>query len=256
MQSWNERTAQPLDIREERPFDADCAAHGGYRYTTGQSLSSRIAVDRQTRQILDAYHFGGKSVLDIGCGDAAITIDLYDRASPSSIEGVDPSAGAVGIGQTRVGGRRIRLSVGNACDLRFADNAFDVAHLRGVLHHMDTPHLALREAARVARSVIVLEPNGYNPVLKVIEKLSAYHRAHGERSFPATTIDAWIVQAGFTITHRSFGCLVPYFCPDIIARSLRAMEPAVEAIPFLRQIACGAYVAVGHRPPHNEPLGT
>jgi SAM-dependent methyltransferase len=237
--------ANSTDTREHRPFDADSATHGGYLYTTDQSLSSKIAVDRHTEAILSAYDFSGKSVLDVGCGDAATTVDLYDRAAPLKIEGIDPAANAIGVGRKRLDRRNIGLSVASAYDLPFPDGAFDVAHLRGVLHHMDSPHLALREAARVARHVVVLEPNGYNPVLKAIEKLSAYHRHHGERSFLSGTIDQWMKDAGLSIASRSYCCLVPYFCPDIMARILKSVEPMMEAIPLVRTVACGAYVVVG-----------
>ncbi len=36
--------------------------------------------------------------------------------------------------------------------------------------------------------------------------------------------------------------LVPFFCPDLMARVLNALEPIVERIPVLRAIACGQYV--------------
>jgi SAM-dependent methyltransferase len=235
------------NTKEHRPFDADSAKQGGYLYTTNQPLSSKIAIRRQTMEVLAAYSFAGKSIIDIGCGDAGVTIDLYDRTNPARIEGIDPAAKAIEIGKGRIDGRRIQLSVASAYDLPFSDGMFDVAHLRGVLHHLDTPPAALREAARVARSVVVLEPNGYNPILKAIENLSSYHRAHGERSYFASTIDRWIREAGMSITYRSFCCLVPYFCPDFIARALKIIETAVEAMPGFRLLACGAYVVAGER---------
>ena len=233
--------------REHRPFDLDAEKHGGYLYTTNKSLSSKIAEDRHTREILSAYDFSGKSVIDIGCGDASLTIDLYDRTAPSQIKGIDSAASAIEIGKRRVNSRNIELSVGSAYDLPFKDQTFDVAHLRGVLHHMDKPDVAVREAARVARDVVVLEPNGYNLVLKGIEKLSSYHRHHGERSYFARTIDKWMADAGFSVSSRRFCGLVPYFCPDIMARTLKMAEPVVEAIPGVRMLTCGVYVAVGRR---------
>lgn len=241
------RDTTALDTREQKPFDADSARYGGYLYTTNQSLSSKIAVDRQTEAMLAAYAFAGRSVLDVGCGDANATIELFDRAAPSQIDGIDPAANAIDVGKSRIGNRRIKLTVASAYDLPFPDNHFDVAHLRGVLHHMDTPALAVKEAARVARTVAILEPNGYNPVLKAIEKFSAYHRSHGERSFVSGTVDRWLTDAGLHVTYRNYCGLVPYFCPDIMARALRLAEPLVEAMPGIRVISCGAYVAVGSR---------
>ena len=233
--------------REERPFDVDSLENGGYRYTTNQPLSSIIAIARQTEAVLTAFDFAGKTVLDVGCGDAGITIDLYDRAAPLRIVGFDPASEAIEIGRGRIQGRAIALSVESAYAMPYPDQAFDVAHLRGVLHHMEDPAKAVREAARVAQTVVVLEPNGYNPVLKMIENMSAYHRAHGERSFRSSTIDAWMSDSGLSITHRSFCCLVPYFCPDRAARVLKRLEPFFEAIPGLNRLACGAYVVAGAR---------
>ena len=39
--------------------------------------------------------------------------------------------------------------------------------------------------------MFVIEPNGYNPVLKVLEKVSRYHIEHEERSFFPATLHAW-----------------------------------------------------------------
>lgn len=228
--------------REEVPFDRDSAVHGGYLYTTNQPLSATIAISRQTEEVLKSTEFSGKSVIDIGCGDGATTIDLYERTNPASIVGIDPAENAIKVARSRVGDRNIAFSVESAYSLPFADRHFDVAHLRGVLHHMDRPEVAVREAARVARHVVILEPNGYNPVMKLIEKVSPYHRAHGERSFFGSTIERWVRDAGLKTVFRSHCCLVPYFCPDGVARALKRIEPFVEGQPFIRTVGCGAFV--------------
>lgn len=231
--------------REEKPFAKDAAAHGGYLYTTQSPYSAGVALDRQTKEVLKLADFKGKRILDIGCGDGAITIDLFDRTQPLSIEGLEPAAPAIDIARRRVNGRAVNFSVGSAYEIPHADLSFDVAHLRGVLHHMDLPERAVAEAARVARHVIILEPNGLNPVLKFIEKVSPYHRSHGERSFFPGTIRKWMRDAGLEVVADSYCCLVPYFCPELAARALKRVEPAVEHTPFLRQIVSGAYVVAG-----------
>ncbi len=237
------------DTREERPFTRDVEAHGGYLYTTGQSWSAHTAIARQTEAVLQMADFTGKRVIDIGCGDGATTLDLFDRTHPALIEAIDPAAPAVEVGQSRTAGRPVTFHVGSAYALPWPDQSFDIAHLRGVLHHMDDPQRALREAARVARQVVVLEPNGLNPVLKLLEKLSPYHRAHGERSFLPATLRRWMRDAGLHLAATEYCCLVPYFCPEPLARALKRLEPLVEATPLLRQIGCGAYVLCGDRAP-------
>lgn len=237
----------PEGNREERPFSRDAAEHGGYLYTTNEPWSARVAIERQMQQVLDLCDFRGKRVLDIGCGDGAATVDLYDRIQPSLMEGLDPAGPAIDVARSRAGVRDIRFHVNSAYSLPYPDQHFDIAHLRGVLHHMEDPARAVAEAARVARTVVILEPNGLNPVLKVIEKLSPYHREHGERSFLPSRIRGWLRDAGLRVTQGAYCCLVPYFCPEPAARLLKRVEPAFEAIPGIRQLSCGAYAVVATR---------
>jgi SAM-dependent methyltransferase len=134
--------------------------------------------------------------------------------------------------------------VESAYELPYDANSFDIAYLRGVLHHMDQPQLAIREAVRVASTVVVIEPNGYNPVLKVLERYSPYHVEHHEKSYPPLQLDRWATAAGGTVTVRKWAGLVPMFCPDWMARPLKVIEPLVEVAPLLNLISCAVYVSV------------
>lgn len=239
---------RPVDTREQRPFDHDVEKLGSYVYTQGNKLSSILAMARQSRAINEAATFAGADVIDVGCGDGVATITLYDDNGPKRIVGVDPAVNAIETAKARVSGRNISFIAESAYRLPYPDCTFDIAHLRGVLHHMDHPEQAIAEAARVARTVVVLEPNGFNPVLKIIEKTSRYHIEHGEKSYAPATIDGWLRAAGLTVVLRRYSGLVPYFCSDAAARLLHRLEPAVEWMPIVRAFGCGAYVCVGNRP--------
>ena len=239
---------RPPETREEVPFDHDVETMGSYVYTRGTQLSNRLGMERQSRAIYEATAFAGASVIDIGCGDGAATINLYDDCAPARITAIDPAAKAIAAAEVARKTRNIHFAALSAYDLPYDDNAFDIALMRGVLHHMDRPERAIEEAARVAGTVVVLEPNGYNPMLKIIEKTSRYHIEHGERSYAPSTVDGWLRQAGLVVKRREFCGLVPYFCSDRLARLLRWCEPLVEGMPVLRTIGCGTYVGVGVRP--------
>jgi len=102
-------------------------------------------------------------------------------------------------------------------------------------------------AARWSDTVLILEPNGLNPALKIIERLSRYHRAHEERSFLPRTLRRWCREAGFSSIQTRFINLVPMFCPDWLARPLAAVGPALELVPLARAFCCGQIVVLAQK---------
>ncbi|MDQ1377394.1 MAG: hypothetical protein QOE15_1567 [Acidimicrobiaceae bacterium] len=228
-------------------FKADLADNEGYRYTTNAPLSSQLANRRCTDAVLAMADFRGKRVIDVGCGDGTYTIELLALAAPASVHGTDVFPQAIVAARAKLTDPRVTFAVGCATDLPYADNTFDIALVRGVLHHMPKAPDALREALRVAPTVVVLEPNGYNPGLKLFERFHPYHRAHGEMSYPPRTLDRWISEAGGAVQRRTWAGLVPMFCPDRAAMALKRIEPAFENVPLLRVVGCAVYVFAAGR---------
>jgi len=101
---------------------------------------------------------------------------------------------------------------------------------------------AVEKICKKARDIVVVEPNGYNPMLKVIEKTSKYHLEHEEKSYRPGILDAWFIRNGGEIVQSIYVGLVPMFCPDLAARVLKFFEPIVEKTPLLRRLCCGQYV--------------
>jgi ubiquinone/menaquinone biosynthesis C-methylase UbiE len=237
------------------PFNADAVDNAGYRYTTNASLSSKLANQRLTDVSLEMADFRGRRVIDIGCGDGTYTAEVVEIGGAREVAALDPAPDAVRIARARVDPKVVSLAVASAYALPYGDKSFDVAYLRGVLHHMDDPAGAIGEALRVASVVVVVEPNGYNPALKLLEKYSTYHVEHGEKSYAARTLDGWVRGLGGRIERRTYAGLVPMFCPDWLARAMKRFEPIVERLPGLRQIGCAVYVfsAVADAPPTLPP---
>ena len=119
--------------------------------------------------------------------------------------------------------------------------------MQGVLHHSDDPAATIREALRVAEEIVILEPNGLNPGLKLLEKVSSYHREHNERSYTRRRLRGWVEEAGARVVDEKFAIFVPIFSPDWLARGMRALEPVVESVPGLRAVGCSVYVLRGTR---------
>jgi SAM-dependent methyltransferase len=229
------------------PFNQDATEHGGYLYTTKVSLSSLLATQRTTDTILQLGHFAGRSVIDMGCGDGFFTLRFWDVGHPTRMTGVDMADKAIEVANKRRGDRPIYFEVGDAHKLPYPDNSFDLAVIQSILHHDDNPLATIREAFRLAPEVLIHEPNGNNFGLKVIEKTSAYHREHGERSYTARRIMSWIEQAGGRAVTWRYSGFVPMFCPDWIARNMKRLEGIVEQTPFLNIFGCAVYVVVAVR---------
>jgi SAM-dependent methyltransferase len=229
-------------------FDKDAATLDGYRYSGTGTLARQMSNSRTSQAIARVTTFNGKRVLDVGCGDGIFTLEFVG-AGAALVVGIDPAANAVASAERRAAAAgladRVRFRAENVYDLEGSAERYDIAVLRGVLHHVPDPERAVAAVASVASEVVILEPNGYNPVLKLIERLSAYHRLHEEQSYRPRIIDAWLAKAGKKRADRQWINLVPLFCPDAAARLLKLAEPLVEATPVLRAIGCGQYLVRG-----------
>jgi ubiquinone/menaquinone biosynthesis C-methylase UbiE len=224
------------------PFNADAAAGEGYIYTTAGQFSSRHVLERHFELIKSIGHLEGRSVVDIGCGDGFSTMRFWDSVHPSRMAGVDPAPNAIKVADSKRGERPIEFRVLTDNHVPFENGSFDVAIIQGVLHHADDPPAIIKEALRVAREVVILEPNGLNPGLKVLEKASTYHREHNERSYSRRRLRGWVENAGGHVAEEKFAVFVPIFSPDWLAKAMKAVEPAVEATPGLRALGCSVYV--------------
>ncbi len=228
-------------------FDRDAERNQGYLYTKNLRLSCRLATQHSTDAILATERLCNRSVVDVGCGDGFYTIRFWDLAQPKSMVGLDPAGHAIAVANTNKESRPVQFLVGDAHQLPFPDDSFDVALVQSILHHDDNPKNVIHEAFRVAPEIIIHEPNGNNLGLKVIEKLSRYHREHNEKSYTSSRIRRWIEESGGVIVYQRFAGFVPMFCPSVIARTMKALEPIVEALPLLNRLGCAVTIIVARR---------
>ncbi|MDQ3699161.1 MAG: class I SAM-dependent methyltransferase [Gemmatimonadota bacterium] len=228
-------------------FNRDVEANAGYLYTTNSRLSSRLATDRSTDAILEVAAFRDRSVLDLGCGDGFYTLRFFDRGKPRALVGADAATQAVMTASSRANGRPVRFVVADAHRMPFPDDSFDVVLVQSILHHDDDPAAMIREAFRLAPTIVVHEPNGNNPGLKIIEKVSSYHREHNEKSYSSRQLARWIRNAGGLVSRRRYAGFVPMFSPDPVAKTMKVLEPIVERLPFVNALGCAVCILVATR---------
>lgn len=228
-------------------FDQDVLIYGGYQYTTSLKLSSRLATQRTADIILETGCIKNRRILDMGCGDAFFTLHFWDVGKPQSMTGVDAAEQAIKSANHNKGERPISFLLGDAHRLPWEDNSFDLVLIQSILHHDHDPKDMIWEAFRLAPTILIHEPNGNNPGLKLVEKISPYHREHGEKSYNSYKFRRWIRENGGKILYHKFAGFVPMFCPDWAARLLKRVEPAIEKTPYLRNLACSVVVLIAER---------
>lgn len=238
-----------MKSRKERNinvFNKDVLENEGYLYTSDNFYSAKAATQKQTDEIvkiINNYFPKNIKIVDIGCGDGKHTIALFKILSPKLVVGIDPAEKAIQIAKTRVKSnfkRKILFKVGNIYELDkiFKKGQFDLAVIRGTLHHLYKPQNAIKQISLIFPNVIIIEANGYNPILKIIEKVSPYHREHEEKSYWPPLLNNWFKKEGYKkLTERYYG-IIPYFCPDYLAKLLKSIEPFFENIPMFNRLYC------------------
>ena len=94
----------------------------------------------------------GRDVLEIGVGMGADHLEWAKRG-PRSLTGIDLTERAVAFTKARLEyyGLQSDVRAGDAENLPFADNSFDIVYSYGVLHHSPDTAQCLREVRRVLR---------------------------------------------------------------------------------------------------------
>lgn len=126
-----------------------------------------LNIDREWRRLLvaEANVTDGSRVLDAATGTADVAIEFAHRTRAAWIAGLDPSAGMLDVGRTKLGrdavaGPRVALIEGDALALPFPDASFDAVTIAFGLRNLPDYALGVREMARVLRpggKLVVLE---------------------------------------------------------------------------------------------------
>ena len=104
----------------------------------------------------------GKNVLEIGCGNGVGSRYIEEFFQPDQFTATDLDERLVEIARRNNKGNKIKIEVGNAAKLRFADNEFDAVLGLSVIHHIPNWRDCIAELQRV------IKPGG----LLIIKELS------------------------------------------------------------------------------------
>ncbi|MEA2272405.1 MAG: hypothetical protein QOI98_1113 [Solirubrobacteraceae bacterium] len=127
----------------------------GLRFGAWRQVTAAGKADRALRA-LRALPEEGVTVLDVGCGDGALLVELGRRRPHWMPAGVEIAPAAARIASERLPGVEVRTYSG--ARLPWPDGSFDAGLLSHVLEHVAEPLATLREVARVCRLVVVEVP--------------------------------------------------------------------------------------------------
>jgi SAM-dependent methyltransferase len=226
-------------------FNQDALANNGYLYSTNAPYSAIKSNHRISQAISATIPPDTRRIIDLGCGDGFYTAEIARDFPDAYVEANDPAKVAIEMAQARF--PDITFTVANILDLTSQPTTmFDVAVIRGVIHHRpdNSQQLAIQNARAIAKMIIIVEPNGNNPILKFIEKKSAYHIAHEEQSFNSETLVGWCHAAGWQHVSRKFIGFVPFFFPELLSRLVYFVQPLLEKVPLINTYLSAQIVVV------------
>lgn len=118
--------------------------------TIGQA-HEKLVFNRRVRVLVD--HIGAlvpadAQMLDVGTGDGQIARMIGQQQAGTQVQGID-----IMLRETT----HIPVTLFDGATIPFADNSVDVVTFVDVLHHTDDPQRLISEAARVARSAVIIK---------------------------------------------------------------------------------------------------
>lgn len=216
-------------------------------YNSSVYKSKRVAARVSTHMgtlMLEASRslgLGNQSkVLELGCGDGSFANDIL-AANFKSVDAYDMAPAAIERAN-KFKKENIRFHCADITQLEF-ENAqrWDAVFLVAILHHVkDATPTIISRLAKVAKYVIVMEPNGNNVVRKLLELLPSYQRA-GEDSFRRKNLKKIFSDYGYEENFFRMFNLFPNLTPDSLYPLVTKIEPWVENSKFFNGL-CTAQV--------------
>lgn len=157
--------------------------------------------------------------LDVGCGNGVS--DFYFKRYINDLYGIDFSNDLLNEHPFKDTGKFI---IGNAKNLPYNNNSFELVYCWEVLHHIDKPEKAVSEMIRVSsKYVIIAEPNPINLAQFLFAVFDKEHR--GVFKFSKSYLKSLVTDQNIKIlTSVSGGLIFPNKTPEFLFNLVKKLK--------------------------------
>jgi 2-polyprenyl-3-methyl-5-hydroxy-6-metoxy-1,4-benzoquinol methylase len=235
-------------------FNNDIKKNLSYYYNCQKTLSNFIAGKIETDQIVFVIkNLRSKNICDLGCGDGLYTKILLKKCkSIKKILAIDVADEAIKIAKKINNSDKIKYISSNID--YFLKNKkklqkFDTLILRSSLHHFSKKEFLkfFKIIKNFNFNLVISEPNGYNLILKFIEKISKYHVDHDEKSYTPYFLRMNLKKSGYEVIKSYYTSLTPVFFPDVLVGFSYKLNKIIKKIPLINSFFCGKYILVAKK---------
>jgi ubiquinone/menaquinone biosynthesis C-methylase UbiE len=180
-------------------------------------------------------------ILEIGCGTGLFTGKIMELSGSKDVIAIDISPELLELAQKNHPDAVFKL--GDAMNLDFNDNSFDVVFGSSVLHHLDMEKTC-KEILRVLKPggrLVFAEPNMINPQIAIQKNIPFIKKMLGD-SPDETAINRWSFNKMLKrIGYKNIN-IIPYdflhpITPNFLIPVVEGLGKVVEKIPVFREIA-------------------
>ncbi|MBW8015191.1 MAG: methyltransferase domain-containing protein [Planctomycetes bacterium] len=159
-----------------------------------------------------------KTILDVGCGNGFFTRPLSRWANCTAMDFSEKMLELNPVDCTKI--------CGDACNMSFDDNSFDLVFCSNLLHHIANPLVPILEMKRVSSKYIVIsEPNRNNPLMFAFGLIKSVER--GTLKFSPNYLKKLASQSGLKPLHiQSMGSILPNKTPKSLLWIFKLIDGA------------------------------
>jgi len=189
-------------------------------------------------------------ILEIGCGTGLFTGKIEALTGAKDITAIDISPELLEMAREKY--KTPKFILGDAMQLEYPDNTFDVVFGSSVLHHLDMEKTC-KELLRVLKPggrIAFAEPNMINPQIAIQKNIPFIKKWLGD-SPDETAINRWKFKK--MLTHLGYVevGIFPYdflhpVVPSPLVNFTNNLSKVIEKIPVLKEIA-GSVIIIGYK---------